>query len=291
MPLHDRLKSRKKGFTLIELLVVIAIIALLLSILMPALAKVKMQARRLICSTNVRTLFTAWSLYATDSDNMIVNPYTYRGGPFNPTEADTDPECWSWAPWNAITDSMAAGTLTLPLVEARKEGVRRGSLFTYADNAKVFTCRNKLEGELSYRSYSIPDFLNGEWGIPGRNGTANDTYVTYKKVGAILRTSTTFVFIEENDPRNVLWDSFVMINGSVRTQTTTSWGDPITTRHSGSSSFVFADGHVEFKRWSKDTVNIMAPPPVWGAAAEDKNGNPSAEAEADIQWIFDHWSR
>ena len=46
----------KKGFTLIELLVVIAIIALLLSILMPALNSVKERGKRVVCLNNLRQL-------------------------------------------------------------------------------------------------------------------------------------------------------------------------------------------------------------------------------------------
>ncbi len=54
----------KKGFTLIELLVVIAIIALLLSILMPALNSVKERGKRAVCMSNVRQLGLANILYA-----------------------------------------------------------------------------------------------------------------------------------------------------------------------------------------------------------------------------------
>ncbi len=60
------MQKQKKGFTLIELLVVIAIIALLLSILMPALQKVKSQARRIICSTRIKSIHMAATLYAAD---------------------------------------------------------------------------------------------------------------------------------------------------------------------------------------------------------------------------------
>ena len=59
------------GFTLIELLVVIAIIALLLSILMPALNKVKEQARIIVCGSNLRQAGQGINAYATDFDGYI----------------------------------------------------------------------------------------------------------------------------------------------------------------------------------------------------------------------------
>jgi prepilin-type N-terminal cleavage/methylation domain-containing protein len=64
-------KKANKGFTLIELLVVIAIIALLLSILMPALGKVKEQAKQIVCASNLKQSGQACYVYATEYDGFI----------------------------------------------------------------------------------------------------------------------------------------------------------------------------------------------------------------------------
>ena len=57
---------KTKGFTLVELLVVIAIIALLMGILMPALARVRQIAYRMVCGTNLAGLGKAILLYSND---------------------------------------------------------------------------------------------------------------------------------------------------------------------------------------------------------------------------------
>ncbi len=59
----------RKGFTLVELLVVIAIIALLMGILMPALARVRQVAHRLICGTNLSGIGKAMLIYANDYED------------------------------------------------------------------------------------------------------------------------------------------------------------------------------------------------------------------------------
>ena len=61
---------KRKGFTLIELLVVIAIIALLMSILMPALARVKEQARKVGCQMNLRQWSLIWKMYCDDNNGF-----------------------------------------------------------------------------------------------------------------------------------------------------------------------------------------------------------------------------
>jgi prepilin-type N-terminal cleavage/methylation domain-containing protein len=60
---------KKKGFTLVELLVVIAIIALLMGILMPALARVRAIAFRMVCGSNLSGLGKAMLIYANDYED------------------------------------------------------------------------------------------------------------------------------------------------------------------------------------------------------------------------------
>jgi len=59
------------GFTLIELLVVIAIIALLMAILMPALQRVKKQARTVTCQASLHQWTLIWSMITTDRDGYF----------------------------------------------------------------------------------------------------------------------------------------------------------------------------------------------------------------------------
>jgi prepilin-type N-terminal cleavage/methylation domain-containing protein len=66
--------KRRKGFTLVELLVVIGIIALLISILLPALSKARATAQRAACLSNEKQIINAILLYTTDNKGLLPGP-------------------------------------------------------------------------------------------------------------------------------------------------------------------------------------------------------------------------
>jgi len=152
------------AFTLIELLVVIAIISVLAAIILPVMGKVRGNARRTVCSSNMRQIAQAISLYASDNDNRF---------------PDTDPRCYS-VNWDGeVACDPWAGGCSAPATSAlRYEACWQKSVFPYVKDNDLYVCPSAkaLRPDSSQTGYA----LNGAYWFGARKGYVGHVGTAFK---------------------------------------------------------------------------------------------------------------
>jgi prepilin-type N-terminal cleavage/methylation domain-containing protein/prepilin-type processing-associated H-X9-DG protein len=162
--------GKRKGFTLIELLVVIAIIALLMSILMPALSRVRKQARHIACRANLRQWTLFFSMYTGEHD-----------GAFQAGVGDGHTHHWFNALRPLYKNDHKVGLCPMAVKPIYDEfGV-------LALNLNIFNAWGRFTLERDGAGYA-PGPL-GDWGSYGINGWVENPGSDYKTVYENFDTS------------------------------------------------------------------------------------------------------
>jgi prepilin-type processing-associated H-X9-DG protein len=289
--------QNRDAFTLVELVVVLVTMVLLAAMVLPALASTKPNSKLFQCMNNLKQLAVAWTMYADDNSDQLVNLSTYvSGGALTatpngiPWRTDiANGELNVTLPTGVIANTAAAQKYLTQMGFKQPRPNIAGPLYAYAPNLDVIHCPADFRANLafgagySWDSYAGATFLNGENRIDTRN---------LNKRMVITRPSAKFIWVEAADSRGENVGSWVMNNfGTAAANFSNAlFADSPAAFHTAAANFNFCDGHVENHKWLNATTVAFANDMTTGKASGGATQTAAnAGTNPDRTWIGSHY--
>ena len=280
-------KHAAKGFTLIELLVVIAIIAILASLLLPALSRAKSKAQGVKCFSNLRQLTHAWLFYNDDNEDRLPAASDPREARF-PSRFPPVAPAWVNGLMNFVPENRSNWD--------PQHDIHRSALWPYLTSEQVYKCPGdksmiQVNGKLLPRVRSMAMSLHcGGWGLNSRVDPDGYRMFVRESDFNYVGNSQTFVFLDVREDIINLGNYWVKMEGYPDAPEDVGFSDLPASYHNGAGTLSFADGHVETKRWTHPDTN---PPLVKGNWLEHvlESGWVNSPNNPDIIWMQERTTR
>jgi prepilin-type processing-associated H-X9-DG protein len=193
----------------------------------------------------------AWMMYCDDNRDYVVNFNLVNGpAPKNdkPWRYQTPPAPPVIPPGSSQQDAYK---ITF------RAGVKQGALGDYLKNPDVIHCPGDTRAT---KPVGTGGTTSGwfAWASYSGIGTLNGEHPEIYKRSEIMHTAERMLWIEENDPRGENLGSWIMNGGTPSAFTDASIIDSPAAFHGTSSTYNFADGHVESRKWRDGAVLQMA---------------------------------
>lgn len=237
-------RTADKAFTLVELLVVIAILAILASLLLPALKEAKAKAVKTHCLNNLRQLTLGCLVYASDAEDSL--PYNMGEPEIRQTVARQEYLNWTSSIMSWELDSDNTNTVLLTRGGIGPEVGSEAQVYRCPSDTAVSDLQAGAGWTRRVRSYSM-NAMVGDAGEITRSGSNvnNPDYRQFFRLSQIPTPSRIFLLVEEH-PDSIRDGYFLNLLNPVGSY---EWNDLPASYHNGAANFSYADGHVEPFRW------------------------------------------